>query len=210
MYERLGLLLRSNRSLARGLTGAALASGFVVLWAEIVHYRASRAWVGPDRGGSEAVVVLGYRNPNPRRANWMNRWRVRAALRSVDPHAAATRMVFCGTTHSRGSVSEASLMARYAKELGYCGPVVLDEESRTTWENVENAAPLVDDVDRIKIVSNPLHAQKARMYLQRQRPDLACRLVRADDYRPGEHALLKPLFAVYGARQSSRRYNSMR
>jgi hypothetical protein len=79
--------------------------------------------------------------------------------------------------------------------------VVLEEESRTTWENVAYAVPLIEDADRIKIVSNPLHAEKARLYLHRQCPDLARRLVRAKDYRPGEWAPLKPLFAVYGLRR---------
>lgn len=173
----------------------------MVLWAEIVHSRASRALVGPDRGGPAAIVVLGYRNRHPRRANWLNRWRVRAALRSVDPRADGSRLVFCGTTRTaRGAVSEAAMMAAYAARLGWSGPVVLEEESRTTWENVANAIPLIEDADRITIVSNPLHAEKARLYLHRQRPDLARRLVRAADYRPGEWAPLKPFFAVHGLR----------
>jgi hypothetical protein len=171
----------------RALVAGLVAGGLVVLWAEIVHSRASRALVGPDRGGSEAIVVLGYRNADPRRANWLNRWRVRAALRSVDPQASESRLLFSGTTRTaRGAVSEAAMMAAYAVgRLGWSGPVVLEEESRTTRENVTNAIPLIEDVDRIKIVSNPLHAEKARLYLHRQRPDLARRLVRAADYRPG-------------------------
>jgi uncharacterized SAM-binding protein YcdF (DUF218 family) len=189
--------------LRRALVAGAVASGLAILWGEIVHSRASRSLVGADRGGSEAIVVLGYRNPDPLRANWLNRWRVRAALRSIDPRSTESRIVFCGTTRTaRGAVSEAALMAAYAVEQrGYRGPVVLEEESRTTWENVAHAIPLVEDADRIKIVSNPLHAEKARLYLHRQRPDLARRLVRANDYRPGEWAPLKPLFAVYGLRR---------
>lgn len=53
-------------------------------------------------------------------------------------------------------------------------------------------------MDQVKIVSNPLHALKARIYLRRQRPDLVERLARAGDYRPGEAWLIKPLFAAYG------------
>jgi hypothetical protein len=52
----------------------------------------------------------------------------------------------------------------------------------------------------VVLVLAPLHAQKARLYLQIQRPDLASRLVRAADYRVGEWAPLKPLFALYGLR----------
>lgn len=89
-------------------------------------------------------------------------------------------------------------MARYAAERGFRGPMELEDRSRTTWQNIDNAVPLIEDAARIKIVSNPLHALKARMHLHRIRPDLVQRLVRADDYRLGEWALLKPVFAAYG------------
>ncbi|MCU1683261.1 MAG: GdmH transporter [Amycolatopsis sp.] len=48
----------------------------------------------------------------------------------------------------------------------------------------------------IKIVSHSLHAEKARAYLWRQRPDLAARLTRARDYRLGEWILVKPALTV--------------
>ena len=58
-----------------------------------------------------------------------------------------------------------------------------------------------DSADRgqrpIKVVSHSVHARRARLYLQHQRPDLARRMVRAADYRPGEWVLLKPFFAGY-------------
>ena len=165
----------------------------VIVWAEIVHWRSTRRLTRPDRGGSEAVVVLGYRNRRSARANALNRWRMRAGLRSIDPAAPSSRLIFCGGPH------EAVVMARYAiEERGYGGEVIREEESRTTWENIQNVIPVLEDVDGIKIVSNPLHAEKARLYLWRQRPDLAARLVRSADYRVGEWAPLKPLFAVYG------------
>lgn len=90
-------------------------------------------------------------------------------------------------------------MADYAKSvLEFDGTVFLEDQSRTTWENVANVIPLLEDVDRIKIVSQPAHALKARAYLRRQRPDLADRLVPGDDYRPGEWLIVKPLLALYG------------
>ena len=55
----------------------------------------------------------------------------------------------------------------------------------------------IKDTDRIKVVSHSVHGRRARLYLQHQRPDLASRMVRAADYRPGEWVLLKPLFAGY-------------
>jgi uncharacterized SAM-binding protein YcdF (DUF218 family) len=175
-------------------------AGGLVFWGEFVHWRASRRLLGCGGGpdGPEAVVVLGYRNTNPSRANALNRWRVRVALRSADV-SGESRLVFCGGSASSGVAPEALLMARYAvEECGFRGSAELEDRSRTTWENVENALPFLEDAARIKIVSNPLHSLKARIYLHRMRPDLAQRLVRADDYRVGEWALLKPVFAAYG------------
>ncbi len=141
-------------------------------FSEVAHARASRRRLGDGRSvaGRDAVVVLGYRNRGAR-ANYINRYRVRAGLRSLDPAADDSVLVLCGGTVA-GEVPEADLMERYARdELGYTGPVRLDRESATTWENVQNAALLVQDADTIAIVSNSLHAEKARAYLWRLRPE---------------------------------------
>ena len=70
--------------------------------------------------------------------------------------------------------------------------------SRSTWENVQNAIPLIEHADRIKVVSNSLHAEKARFYLWQHRPDLAERRVPTADYRFGELMLIKPVLAAIG------------
>lgn len=180
----------------------ATAAGAALGWGEFAHWRASRALTYPaprTAGGPEAIVVLGFRNRSPDRANLVNRWRVRAALRSVDPRASSSQLVMCGAAAHRGSPSEAALMARYARtERGFTGDLVLDERSRSTSENVANAIPLLEQAERIKIVSNPLHGLRARLYLQHQRPDLAQRAVRAADYRPGEWTLAKPFLTIIG------------
>jgi hypothetical protein len=155
-----------------------------LVWGEYEHWRASRRGVNPaaaDRPGAEAVVVLGYRNAGDR-ANRVNRWRAR-----------------------HGTVTEAELLATYVTErCGYSGDLKLETESRTTRENIVNAVPLIEDVDRIKIVSHPLHAEKARFYLARLRPDLAGKLVPGKEYRPGEWILLKPMLDLIGRRKLRR------
>lgn len=173
-----------------------IAGAGVLVWGEWLNWRWSRALVANGAGPAEAeaVVVLGYRNPQPT-ANFINRWRVRAGIRSI---ATDTRVIFSGGATS-GGAAEARLMADYAKSVvKFDGAVLLEDQSATTWENITNVIPLLEDVDRIKIVSQPAHALKARAYLRRQRPDLAERLVRADDYRPGEWTVVKPLLALYG------------
>jgi hypothetical protein len=174
------------------------ALGATLAWGEWENWRASRQLVRPTRGGvHEAVIVLGFRDRGPT-ANVVNRWRVRAGLRSLDPTARTTRLVLSGGCNG-GPDSEAALMAHYARAvLGYRGALVLEENSTTTWENVTNVIHLIDTADQIKILSNPMHALKARVYLVRQRPDLADRLARSSDYRVGEWLPLTPLLAAYG------------
>jgi uncharacterized SAM-binding protein YcdF (DUF218 family) len=107
-------------------------------------------------------------------------------------------LVLCGGAVG-SDVTESELMAVYAREKRrYAGTLLTETESRTTWENVQNVIPLVEAADRIKIVSNSLHAEKARAYLWKLRPDLAERLVQANEYRFGELILLKPLMAALG------------
>ena len=173
----------------------ALGAAVVLAWSEWQHRRWSRSALGTAAGQREAVVALGFRNRGAR-ANLVNRWRVRAALRSVDP-AKDTLLVFSGGPVG-SDVPEARIMAAYAAELGYAGPVVLEETSRTTWENVSHVVPLVEDVDTIKLVSQPSHALKARVYLRRQRPDLAERLTPGRDHVLGEWLPAKPVLAVHG------------
>ncbi|MFD5402293.1 YdcF family protein [Streptomyces griseorubiginosus] len=182
----------------RRATGLATAAVAALAWGEWLNWRWSRVLVGDRAGTPTAVVVLGYRNPRPT-ANLINRWRVRAGLRSVAAaDAGETRVIFSGGENGAGG-TEAQLMADYARSaLAFDGTVLLEDRSTTTWENITNVIPLIEDVDRIKIVSQPAHALKARAYLRRQRPDLAAKLVRAEDYRVGEWMLVKPLLALYG------------
>jgi uncharacterized SAM-binding protein YcdF (DUF218 family) len=184
---------------SRRLLVPVAAAALVLAWAEWAHWRASGRRLGthPEATGREAIVVLGFRNRGTR-ANYLNRYRVRAALRSIDPAAASSVLVFCGGAVA-SDVPEAELMLRYAREaLGFTGSARVDAASTTTWRNIENAVPLLEGFDSIKIVSNPLHAEQARAYLWKQRPDLAQRLVRARDYRLGEILPVKPLAAVVG------------
>lgn len=184
----------------RALLITVTAAVAVFSWAEFVHWRASRRRLGEPVEGtprSEAVIVLGYRDRG-HRANALNRYRVRAGLRSFDPVVADRVLVLCGGSAVDGGIAEAELMAVYARERGYRGAMRLDDQSLSTWQNIDNAIPHVEHAEAIKIVSNSVHAEKGRAYLWSMRPDLGARLRRGEDYRLGEIALLKPLAAVIG------------
>ena len=98
-----------------------------------------------------------------------------------------------------GAVPEAELMAAASVTSKVTAGVGDRGPSRSTWENIENVLPCLEDAGRIRIVSNSLHAEKGRAYLWTLRPDLAERLVKADEYRFGE-LILKPVMALIGAR----------
>lgn len=188
-----------GRSLAAAVLLAGAVGAAVIVLGEVAHARSSARRLGshPEPSGPDVTVVLGYRNGGDR-ANLVNRYRVRAGLRShpATPHA---RLVLSGGPVA-SVVPEAELMARYARERGYRGELVLEDASRSTWENIARVLPDLEDAGRIRIVSNSLHAEKARAYLWAMRPDLADRLVGADEHRVGELTLLKPLMALIGVR----------
>ncbi|GAB2528990.1 YdcF family protein [Paramicrobacterium agarici] len=180
------------------------AAGSILACAELLHWRASTRQLGDAdvRGTTEAVVVLGYKN-RASRANIINRSRVRAGIRSIDPRASRSVLVLCGGPVA-DSTPEAEIMAHYARQRGYSGPMRLDVESRSTRQNIENAIPLVEDADRIKVVSDSMHAEFGRAFLAERRPDLAARLVRGEDYRLGENLLIKPIAVVIALRNRRR------
>jgi hypothetical protein len=181
-----------SRSKLFAVAGTAAA----LLWGEWQNHRWSRMLVNQPRGGTLAVVVPGFRNRHST-ANLINRSRARIAVRSARLAEDVT-VVFCGGAPA-GGPAEAQLLAAHAKDrLGFEGRTLLETESLTTWENVTNAMPLIEGADQIVVASQPAHALKVRAYIQRQRPDLAERIVRGADYRPGEWSLVKPFLALYG------------
>jgi uncharacterized SAM-binding protein YcdF (DUF218 family) len=185
-----GLLLWS-------LVGAGVLS---IVAAELWHRTASRSGPGmdaPAMARSCAVVVLGF----PARRNGglhaLQRWRTEIGIRSLGS-APDRRLVFTGGPTRGAQVSEAKVMADYARRRGVSAEgVVLEEEATNTWENVLLTAPLIEAFDTIVIASDPVHASRSRRYLAEQRPDLGVRLVFADDYRVLERWWLKLPTAAY-------------
>ncbi|MDH6246048.1 uncharacterized SAM-binding protein YcdF (DUF218 family) [Mycobacterium sp. OTB74] len=185
---------------------AAVAAGTVLGWAEWATWRASRELLpagATDPGqvvADECVLVLG--NPFP----VLHRWRVRIAVRSTDPLRA--RFIFSGGA-VRTPVSEAQIMADYAVDfMGVpSANIVLEDQSRTTVENIVNSVPLMLGSPAIKIASDTFHARRARRILHNQSPELARRLVRAHDYvvfeRGPLHAVMAG-FELYRQRRTRR------
>lgn len=184
--------MRKSVLLVPAAAGAFAALAFL-LWGELVSERASARGLEAGRGGARRVVlVLGYGNRGPR-ANAVNRFRVRAGLRTV--RGVDDVLIFSGGA-VRGPEPEAEILARHAAAQGYPGRILLETRSRSTEENIRNSIALLEEAEEIAIVSNALHAERARGLLRARRPDLARRLIRAEDYRFGEIPVIKAVSAA--------------
>jgi hypothetical protein len=98
-------------------------------------------------------------------------------------------------------------MAGYARDiLGVpAQQVMLEEQARSTWDNIKYSLPMAEPFSAIKIASDPFHVRKAHRYVARIRPDLATRLEPARCYRPGEYLPLKAAILVYEIWSRARR-----
>ncbi|WP_144761360.1 YdcF family protein [Curtobacterium sp. 9128] len=186
-----------SRRVPRGTFAIAIAAGLSIsawLWSEAVESSAVRRRVGSARPTSApGVVVLGFANSGSE-PNAINRWRARIAIRAASP---STTIVTSGGAVA-GPKPEARLLAAELRRVGWAGPLIVEDTSATTWENVRNVIPFLETAEWIVIASNGLHAEKAREYLRRQRPDLANRLVRGQEHRFGEMFHVKPVFTAVG------------
>ncbi|MDR6868580.1 uncharacterized SAM-binding protein YcdF (DUF218 family) [Microbacterium resistens] len=183
-----------RRLILFGPSGLSALVAFL-LWGEWVSGRASRRDVPEgDESTPRAVIVLGYRNRGGR-ANAVNRYRVRAGLRTM--RTPGDVLILSGGPVA-ADVPEATLMAEYAVSRGYTGTVRVERESRSTEENIRNVMPFLTDEGAIAIVSNSLHAERARLLLRALRPELGARLIRADDHRFGEIPVIKAVAALRG------------
>lgn len=138
----------------RGTSCIAIAgtiAAAVVVLADVLHARAARRGHGVrtdlDAASQGSIVLLGFANRRPR-INMINRWRARIAVRCARSWAAATIICSGGAVH--GPVAEAELLRRYFRaQLGWSGQIIVEDASRSTWDNVRNVTPLLLDADWI-------------------------------------------------------------
>lgn len=162
--------------------------------AEVVHWSAHRSDYGKAEktaGKKQLIVVLGCPANFDGSPHKMQVWRTKIAVRTIDPQAEQTTLVFTGAD-TRSVRSEAEVMADLAKQYGVDpGQIVLEERSNSTWTNIEYTTKYMEQADVVQLVSTPIHAHRARWYLLRQRPDLTHKLAPTNDYRFGEHPIMK-------------------
>jgi len=193
-----------------GVVAAGALLGIVII--DLAHYLAMRGVAASLRAGrstqgrtSEAVIVLGFPPRRDGRASAVQRWRCRIAVRSLDPGRSPVLIMTGAAT--RGHRSEAEVMAGYARDiLGVpAQQIMLEEQARSTWDNITYSLPLAEQFTAIKIASDPFHVRKAHRYAASIRPDLLPRLEPARCYRPGEYLLLKAAILAYEIWSHARR-----
>ncbi|MEG1641983.1 MAG: YdcF family protein [Synergistaceae bacterium] len=76
-----------------------------------------------------------------------------------------------GNVYGVGKTTEAQIMAKAAKEMGYTGKVILEEQSRTTKENFKYIAQIVPNEQNVIVVTNAFHLSRseklAKQYLEK-------------------------------------------
>jgi uncharacterized SAM-binding protein YcdF (DUF218 family) len=174
-----------------GAVGAVFL-GELAAWRASTQYLPGRA---PrfDESGTKTVVVLGCPSAPDGSPSWVQRRRIRIALRC---YRRGDTVIFCGGITRGSARSEAAVMADHAVSLGLPrDSVVVEGRSQTTWQNIENALPLIGP-GAVVIASDTFHARRARRYIWLQDTAIGGRLRKGCDYRPGELFWLKPLMAV--------------
>lgn len=144
----------------------------------------------PRSAEASTVIVLGYPSLRGGRLHPIQKWRTQIGARSLRPGGT---LIFSGGATRGAARSEAEVMATYAtSKLGVPDEsIVIEDQARSTWENISFSLDLAAKATAIAVASDPFHAEKARRYIVSQRPELAERVVRADDYRPLERLWLK-------------------
>jgi len=186
----------------RALTGTAAAGALLLVFGEVQAWHASRADypAPPDRtdgpsDGRDVVLVLGFRSGGDGRANALQAWRTRIAVRSAPPGAL---FVFSGGA-VRGDEPEAEVMARFGlMHLGIRpAHLAIESQATTTRENLSLSLPWLGEARTIRIASNTAHARRARQYLRELDPALWRRLRPTRDFVPLELGPLRLALTFY-------------
>ncbi len=159
MGKSIRRIWRRVPGVVRLLLGILLALGAWVLWVALSITATSFT---SDPGPADAAVVLGAAVSRGR-ATPVFEERIRHGINLVK-QGVVKKVLFTGGVGSGDRVAEAEVGRRYALDAGLRSADILTEtRSRTTWENLAWAAPILreNDLSRVLIVSDPLHMKRA-------------------------------------------------
>jgi len=160
----------------RVLLAAVLVAAFISAATRAGFWLAAVSVPRPSSEKDCAVLVLGYPTKADGTFSPVERFRVEAGVRVYREHQ-CSKLVLSGAA-VRNEHVEAESMAELAKRLGVPNEsIVIERRARSTWENVGCTARLLPSMDRVLVVSDSLHANRAARYACRQDPALCERFV---------------------------------
>jgi uncharacterized SAM-binding protein YcdF (DUF218 family) len=125
-------------------------------------YKIVRFGAEESVNSADAAIVLGaaawWNKPSP-----VYRERINQAV-GLYKQGRVRWIIFTGGTRQPGYPSEAQVGRQFAASAGVPpGSILVDMDSRTTWQNLEHAKVLMDAVGlhSALLVSDPLHMQRA-------------------------------------------------
>ena len=184
--EWLMLRLRDKHKAFRVLSvaGRVLFGLFLVSFVDIQGMIMHGMQPDPEAADAEYLLVLGARvNPD---------WQPSAALTArldtafdfMQEHPEITA-ILCGGQGSNEPCTEAQAMYDYLVNKGMdAGRLLLEDQSRNTIENIENARALIGDGHRTAVVTSDYHLARARVLMERGGLD-ACGIPAPTPY-PGQ------------------------
>lgn len=155
------------------VTAALFILVLVVVLSEIAHAKA--ATQNPSQAGNSIVIILGFPSKQNGTPSLVQRWRCKLAIKAWKQHKPEL-LIFTGGDTGSG-IPESKVMQDLTIKLGVpADRTHAESESENTWENVKFSIPLTSGYANVYIVSDPLHAARARKYWLKQAPEDSSRV----------------------------------
>ncbi len=144
---------------------------------EFVYWFANTSYGNEPAFSSCSVLILGYPSNPDGSAHPVQKLRVNKGVEIFNKFDCEQLLTTGGALGSL--FVQAEVMASVAIEMGIPKQqIVLEGDSRNTWENIGCSMSAIKPVERLFIVSDSLHSHRGKQYLCRQNPQL-CEITRA-------------------------------
>lgn len=135
--------------------------------------------------GNCSVLVLGYSTKTDGTPHPAQHFRVQAGVDAYRENRCGHIILSGGA--AKNQYVEADTMAEIARGLGVPeNDIIIENSSRTTWENIGCSARYLDKDSRVLLVSDVFHAQRAKRYACRQDAALCSKVIAAGAKPPFE------------------------
>ena len=120
------------------------------------------------------VLVFGWPTKEDGTLHPMQRFRVEAGVATYKQQQ-CRQIIFSGGAAQNKHI-EGQTMAEYARTLGVQkSAIAVEPNAHTTWENLGCSAAYLETAERVFLVSDSLHAHRAKRYACRQNPSLCAK-----------------------------------